>query len=684
MVVHVLEPDTLSIDTIPAQVVTIGKIDQYQTAVKYTGTGTVTYSIVWSPTFITINPSTGVISVNATTDSDKGVYDITIKATDGIVSSSTPVSIQVLEPDTLSINPITEQSLTRNETYQYQTTVKYTGSGTLKYILISAPSFLSINATTGLITADTADLLTSNTHQIKVSVTDGIVSATTPVEYEVVLSPTLEKCLAGTITPVTTGPLYALEGSLFSDVLYVQGNGKWKPQEISFKIEDKNKNPLEGCYIYVRPQPSNAYPKLQTATSIYFPINSVSDKNGLVSGYWESKYGQSGLLLVSLISNPTNTIELQGTISDEAFANTAPSTYVWFHGDAWTEYNVDLTVLYSAAPTYYQMGWWYGAYFGLQESSNAKNFIFSVWKSKDGLPILLEGYDSTCDTPKNSPEGTFVRCTGLYPWEYGKTYQFKLTAVHNEPGYIDYSLQVNEKGSTEITKIAVIRQPQPADYYPGTPTPFIEQWTTPELSCLAIQKRIAVYSNASIIKPNETTPTPVTSANFYRPYSASAGRGSICFNYLYGNIDSVPILLPNGQSIKEGLGITDGFIGGVGGNVVSYPADNNVAKTVSGNIPLKASYFVISDLNDFEKINSQKDYLPRILFVNRNVQLNIDSSNYIKEINLPSAANHLNLINIVNGDANSITVKYDNDKSIVINGKSSKSFSYNDGGWSPF
>ncbi len=675
---HVLEPDTLSVTAIPEQTITIGKSAQYQSTVKYTGTGTVTYSLSGAPSFITINASTGLISVDATEDSDKGVYSVTVNATDGKVAAQTTTSFHVLEPDTLSVTAITEQTLTRNEVYQYQTEVKYTGTGTVKYSLIDAPSFLSINESTGLILADTANLLTSQTYSLKVSATDGIVSANTPVEYNVVLSPTLEKCLAGTITPVTTGSLYALSGSLFSDVLYVQGNGDWKPTNIQFKIEDKEKNPIEGCYIYVRPQLSDEYPTIQPSTTIYFPENSVSDENGLVSGYWESRLGTSGILLASLLSNTTDTTEIHGVISTESFRNDAPAVYLGFGSDyTWKEFNIDITILEGSNPTFWQIANWFGGYVGLQQADwkEEKKLIFSIWKTKLGNATLLTN-DSYC-VPMTDSEGTFIHCLMDYVWEYGNTYTFKVTAEHNVANAIDYTVYVNEKGSSNITTVATIRQPQPEDYYPGSPSSFIEQWTNNQFSCMAIQQRTAIYSNITAIKPNETEPFPITEVHFSRPYIASYGQGSLCFNYLYGNLATIPL-----ESLTDTpLAITEGFVAGVGGKIIAYPSDGG-AQAALPDIPLTNTYYQISNTELLNKITVESNYLSQLLFEHNKIQLIL--SEEISPIKLPNEANHLNLINVVNNTTSTITIIDNNSNPILIEPKGDKSFSYYDATWNPF
>ncbi|MBP2699501.1 DUF3472 domain-containing protein, partial [Vibrio parahaemolyticus] len=655
----------LSLTVVKNGTATIGKEKQYQVDKEYNGTGNVIYTLVGAPKFITINATTGLINIDASVDSDKGFYPITVKASDGKLMAKTSITIHVMEPIVLLIDPVPKQTITRDQTFQYQIKTKYNGTGTLKYSLISSPNFITINQQTGLISADTDNLVTSKDYVIKVAVTDGTINKSVLINLSVALSAELEKCLQGNITAVTSDQLYALSGSMFSDELYVQGDPNWKPKKIQFKIEDENKQPLKGCDIYVRPQ--------QTSSSIYFPVNSISDKNGLVTGYWESKKGESSVLLASLLQDQSDKASINGVISQKPFKNTAPSPYLRFGSNyRWKEFNIDITVLAGSNPTFFQIANWFGGYIGLQEADwkEQRKLIFSVWKTKYGIPQLLT--DSPYCVPMTDSEGTFEHCLMDYPWQYGKTYTFNITAEHNVDNAIDYTVKVQEKGSLEKVTVATIRQPQDNNYYPGTPSSFIEQWTKEQDSCLKIQPRTAVYSNISAIKPGESVPFNISNAQFSRPYIASYGGGSLCFNYAYGNTTSLPI----SKNIKNG------FVASVGGDLVSYPSDGAL-KAASPDVNLHNKYYILSKLNDLKPINDQEYYLSQILFENKSVKLVINDDNYMSEINLPKDANYLNIINIDNESKQNILVNLNKDNSQTIPSNSQRIFIYNNGEWVP-
>lgn len=152
-----------------------------------------TYSLAQNPTWLSINPSTGLISGTAPNVTQNTNYFITVAVSDGVnalVSQTyvlTVLNIPVIPPTNNTAPVITSTPITQvNETqaYSYQVTATDADNDTLSYSF-SGPSWLSMNPSIGLLSGTAPSVSSDTNYLVAVSVSDGI---NTPVTQTYLLT----------------------------------------------------------------------------------------------------------------------------------------------------------------------------------------------------------------------------------------------------------------------------------------------------------------------------------------------------------------------------------------------------------------------------------------------------------------------------------------------------------------
>ncbi len=144
---------------------------------------TLTYSLTTSPSGMSINSSTGVVSwtpTNAQAQSGSNVHDVTVRIFDGTVNVDQSYQITVSNAnDAPSFTSSPTTTATEDTLYSYDADASDIDNGdTLTFSLTAAPSGMSINSATGVVswTPSNAQALAGNdTHNVTVRVNDGSV-----------------------------------------------------------------------------------------------------------------------------------------------------------------------------------------------------------------------------------------------------------------------------------------------------------------------------------------------------------------------------------------------------------------------------------------------------------------------------------------------------------------------------
>ncbi len=136
------------ITSVDSASVTSGSGGTFQ--VTATGEGPLTYTLDGAPAGVSINSSTGLITVTGTVDA--GSYPFTVKVSNGTPADDATQSftVNVKAAGAPNITSANSTSVTSGSGGTFQ--VIATGSGTITYTLNGAPAGVSINPSTGLIT----------------------------------------------------------------------------------------------------------------------------------------------------------------------------------------------------------------------------------------------------------------------------------------------------------------------------------------------------------------------------------------------------------------------------------------------------------------------------------------------------------------------------------------------------
>ncbi len=155
MAVTVAKPAPPTVNSIANQMVTGGQSVMVTASATGPAGDTLEYGLTNSPpSWATINPTTGVITLNPTT-SVNGAFIIDVTATDTTTqetSSPQPMAVTVAKPDPPTVNPIANQMLTGGQSVMVTASATGPAGDPLHYGLTnSPPSWATINPTTGVI-----------------------------------------------------------------------------------------------------------------------------------------------------------------------------------------------------------------------------------------------------------------------------------------------------------------------------------------------------------------------------------------------------------------------------------------------------------------------------------------------------------------------------------------------------
>jgi spore coat protein A len=165
------------ITPIPAQTGTSTVISTIPvSATSSTGT-TLTYSLLNEPAGITIDPATGIITVNSTAT---GTFNFLVQASDGVTTVSMPIDITINEapPIPITITPVPPQTATSGTSSSIIISATSSSGSTLTYSLIGEPAGVTIDPASGIITVLSA---ATGTVTFDVQATDGVYTATSTI-----------------------------------------------------------------------------------------------------------------------------------------------------------------------------------------------------------------------------------------------------------------------------------------------------------------------------------------------------------------------------------------------------------------------------------------------------------------------------------------------------------------------
>ncbi|MCX6746512.1 MAG: putative Ig domain-containing protein [Candidatus Pacearchaeota archaeon] len=169
------------ITSVPISQVNEGASYYYDVAATDSDGDALTYSLIINPPWLSINPTTGVISGTAPLVSANTEYGVTVRVSDGKDGIDTqPYTLTVKDipcpPPTNHapvINPISNQQINEGQSYSYHVIATDSDGDVLTYSLTEKPSWLSINSVTGVISG-TAPYVSSDTpFSITVKASDG-------------------------------------------------------------------------------------------------------------------------------------------------------------------------------------------------------------------------------------------------------------------------------------------------------------------------------------------------------------------------------------------------------------------------------------------------------------------------------------------------------------------------------
>lgn len=462
-------------------------------------------------------------------------------------------------------------------------------------------------------------------------------------------------------------PLHAIQGSLFSTKLYIQGDKDWKPSKVDFFVKNTEGNGVSGCKVSFLTNKEDG--------SVFYPINSISDSDGRVSGWWVSGALPDTHLTATLNESPSSVAIKKGLVSTSPHRNLAPATYLGFGSleDKWSEFSVDITPTHSTKATYFKAIGWSGGYSGIQQTDvgQPKKLIFSVWKSDYGMAEIIEDPTKICKTNTDSAEGDFVQCFMDYPWELGHTYTFHMTATHEVDSAIDYQLKVTDTKNEKTITVAKIRVPEPDDYFPPLASAFIEQFAYDQYSCTDSETRAALYSSIWRVNPLTGKREDIEQAMFSRTYDPEYGHGSLCFNYAYGNIASLPY---NETDIEKGFYLSTG-----GSSLISRPADAAVGINFL-NIESTPNYYTIHSQEELDLL-FDTSLLDDLLRKHEFVKIETSADKWIPVIKLPLYAAEGNIVRLEVKSDDEVCVVIEQDEIDIVHKNETRQYIYYKGSW---
>ena len=174
---------------------------------------TLTYSMTTGPAWLSINPSTGLLSGTAPSVTADTPFNIVIRVSDGNNGTATqPYVLTVLNvvsppptnnPPVITSTPIT--SVNESTAYSYDVDATDADNDTLTYSM-TGPSWLSINSSTGLVSGTAPSVTVDTPFNVTITVSDGIDATSQSYVLTVinVVSPPVNNPPVITSTPVTS------------------------------------------------------------------------------------------------------------------------------------------------------------------------------------------------------------------------------------------------------------------------------------------------------------------------------------------------------------------------------------------------------------------------------------------------------------------------------------------------
>lgn len=167
--------------SVPVLTVQEGQVYSYDADGFDVDGNTLTYSLSTNPGWLSINPSTGIVSGTAPAVTSNQNYNVVVTVSDGVAFANQPYTLTVLDtivPPSNNAPVITSTpvlSVNENSAYAYDVDATDADGNVLTYSLdSSSPAWLSINSVTGLVTG-TAPSVSANTNfNVKVQVSDGV------------------------------------------------------------------------------------------------------------------------------------------------------------------------------------------------------------------------------------------------------------------------------------------------------------------------------------------------------------------------------------------------------------------------------------------------------------------------------------------------------------------------------
>jgi len=170
---------------------------------------TLTYSLTQTPSWLSINSATGLISGTSPEVNSDTQFVVTVQVSDGNGNVAQVFTIDVLNvviiPPTnnapvITSGPVT--SVNENTAYSYDVNANDADGDSLTYGLTQGPNWLSINSVSGLITGTSPSVSQNTNYAITVTVSDG--TATVPQSYTLTVLNVVVPPVGDTTAPIIT------------------------------------------------------------------------------------------------------------------------------------------------------------------------------------------------------------------------------------------------------------------------------------------------------------------------------------------------------------------------------------------------------------------------------------------------------------------------------------------------
>ncbi|TPW28039.1 hypothetical protein FJU08_18525 [Martelella alba] len=447
-----------------------------------------------------------------------------------------------------------------------------------------------------------------------------------------------EDCASARVAFEAPSQLFALQGSLFSDRLYVQGDETWTPTEIVAKATLPSGQPATDCHLHV-------YPRSEGDGRFFYSDGEETDENGVVRGYWFAETNPSAELVAENVATPSLHDTLKGAVPATPFANAGGHVrYIYYKTDGphnWSTFSLDVTPVTSGHYMYYAAMFWTSGYLGLQQTRetfdapHSRKLIMTLWDNGYGLPeVVRDPYGICGEAHQGTAEGDNLRCFSDYDFYLGDTYTFTVKAEHVVPDALDYTLHIsgrNGSGFPEDFDVLTLRVPNRSDYYPPMPASFLEDYEAGYDSCADVQQTLIIYSNIWYTPAMGSGRHPISDVFFDRGYDAKAGGPDMCFNYDYGDTDILPVDSGFGGSQAK----VDGFYMSTGGmDLVGSPQVGNYWDYAGADWKLDNPYLALTTYDQLQPLQSP-DYLTELFVDHPKISVTTYDGGWLNTLILP-------------------------------------------------